>query len=294
MFLSQLIKIPSNVMKEIWALLKETLESWLQDNASRMAAALAFYTTFSIGPAMLIGVAVAETFVSASVAESELITRLEQFMSTSDATYILNLLQNSRDKVTGRPFPMIGVGAAFFGAMVVFSELQSGLNTIWNVRLKRGSSILRYIYTRVVSFVLVVGIGFLLLLSIAISTLLTTIGAFVTDTFPVPPHLIHSLNSIISFAMIPLLVALAYKLIPAVSVAWKHVWAGCVVASLLLLVGKSIVGTYLSVTRLSSAYGAAGSLVILLVLVYYSAQVFFFGAELTKVYARRYGQPVAP
>lgn len=281
--------VPQIIFREFWALLRDTVQCWLDDKAARMAAALAFYTTFSIGPALLIALAVAEAFVGASAAESELVAKLEQVISPSDADYILNLLQSSRGKLAGKGFPVIGVATAFLAAMVVFSELQSSLNSIWHIRAKQGLGILRFLYTRIVSFVLVVVIGILLLLSVATSTVLSTVEAFFTQQLMVPPNLLVHLNSVISFAMIPLLIALAYKLIPAVHVAWSNVWAGCIVASLLLLVGKSAVGMYLTMTGMRSVYGAAGSLVISLVWVYYSAQVFFFGAELTKVYARLYG-----
>jgi membrane protein len=242
---------------------------------------------------LLIALAVAEAFVGASAAESELVAKLEQVVGPSDAAYILNLLQSSRGKYAGRAFPIVGVITAFLAAMVVFSELQSSLNSVWNIRSKSGLGILRFIYSRIVSFILVVGIGVLLLVSVATSTVLSTIEAFFTQQLMVPPNLLVHLNSVISFAMIPLLLALAYKLIPAVHVSWRNVWAGCIVASLLLLVGKSAVGMYLSMTSMRSVYGAAGSLVISLMWVYYSAQVFFFGAELTKVYARRYGSRIS-
>jgi membrane protein len=191
--------------------------------------------------------------------------------------------------MTGGTATAIGTATALFGATVVFAELQSSLNSIWNVKSEAGIGLGRIIYIRAVSFGLVLGIGLLLLVSLALSATLSAISEFLSNDVPVPPFLLTALNHGISFGMIPLLLALAYKLLPDAPVAWSDVWFGAVVTAVLLAVGKSIIGEYLGRSSLTSVYGAAGSLVIILAWVYYSAQVFFFGAELTKVYASRYG-----
>jgi len=285
----RLLSVPSLLIREIWIVIKETVHSWLEDKGSRMAAALAFYTTFSLAPALLIGLAVAQAFVGTSTAQSELALKLGELIGPANADYVFKVLESSWGNIVGRHQPIIGVGAALFAATVVFAELQGALNSIWNVRSEGRSGLLRVVRTRAVSFIVIVGIGVLLLVSVAASAAFAAINAFFADSLPVPPHVTHALNLVISFAMIPLLLAFVYKLLPDERIAWSDVWVGAVVTSLLFLVGKWIIGIYLSVSTLQSVYGAAGSFVIVLVWVYYSAQVFFFGAELTKVYTRRYG-----
>lgn len=287
--LFRLWNIPLKILREIWLLINETIEAWIHDNAIRMAAALAFYTIFSLGPVLLIALTIAETIVDAASATSELTTILERFVTPADSAYVFSLLESTRGKIGATGFPTLSVVTAIFTATAVFMELQSSLNTIWNVRTQRGSSILRYIEMRLVSFLIVAGIGLLLLGSLAATTVLSTIDAMVSEAFPISAIYLNKVNSMISLAIIPILIALAYKLIPSTKVAWLDIWPGCLLASSLLLLGKFVIALYLNITRLSSLYGAAGSLVILLVWVYYSAQVFFLGAELTKVYAFHHG-----
>lgn len=287
--LSRLWIIPRNIFTETWWLLVKTVEAWISDGAMRMAAALAFYTIFSIGPILLIALSVAETIVDAAAARLELSHILSSFVSPSDTNYVFSLLESARGKIGSAGFPTLSVIAAIFVATGVFTELQSGLNSIWNVTSERGSSVLRYIEMRLISFIIVLGIGVLLLMSLAASTILSTLGSIIAEPFPLLANYLYKINSLISLAVIPILVAFSYKFIPATKVTWKDIFFGSILASLLLLVGKYFISLYLNLARISSLYGAAGSLVILLVWVYYSAQVFFFGAEFTKVYAYRFG-----
>ncbi len=282
-------RIPLCVLQEMWFLLKETVEAWIHDNAIRMAAALAFYTIFSLGPALLIALSVAETIVDAAAARLELTNIIERLVAPMDTAYVFSLLESAKGKISGTGFPALSVITAMFAATGVFTELQSGLNTIWNVSSQRGSSVLRYIETRAISFLIVLGIGILLLVSLASTTLLSAVETIISETFPILANHLYKINSLISLAIIPILIASAYKFIPATKVAWGDIWLGCIVASLLLILGKTLITLYMNLTRISSLYGAAGSLVMLLVWVYYSAQVFFFGAEMTRVYALRHG-----
>ncbi|MCL5126587.1 MAG: YihY/virulence factor BrkB family protein [Deltaproteobacteria bacterium] len=278
-----------NVAQQIGILAKQTVEAWIHDGAIRMAAALAFYTIFSIGPALLIGLFVAETMVDAASARNELSSILDSFVTPADTRYILSLLETTKVKIAGDGFPALSVITAIIAATGVFTELQSGLNAIWNVRSQRGLSLGRYIEMRFISFLIVLGIGLLLLVSLAATTMLSTVESIVFEAFPIFANHLSKINSLISLAVIPVLVACAYKFIPATKIAWGDIWPGCVLVSLLLAIGKFAITIYLNFARISSLYGAAGSLVILLVWVYFSAQVFFFGAELTKVYASQYG-----
>jgi membrane protein len=287
--LLRLRQAPLNLAHEIRVLVGQTIDAWIQDSAIRMAAALAFYTIFSIGPALLIALFVAETMVDAASARLELATILERFVSPGDTAYVFSLLESAKGKIAGTGFPALSVITAIIAATGVFTELQSGLNAIWKVQSQRGSSVLRYVEMRLISFLIVIGIGVLLLASLAATTVLSTIETVIIHAFPIFANHLYKINSLISLTIIPILIACAYRFIPATKIAWRDIWPGCLLASLLLALGKFMITLYLSLTRISSLYGAAGSLVILLVWVYYSAQVFFFGAELTKVYAFRYG-----
>jgi membrane protein len=254
-----------------------------------MAAALAFYATFSAAPALLIGMAVAGAFVGRSVARSMLMDKIQEFVSPDAAAYIFMIVGSFWDEVTARSLPIVGIGAGLVAATAVFAELQSSLNTIWDAHSKERSGLLTMIRERAIAFVFVVAIGILLLASVVAAAVLGAINAFFADIYPIPHWLLHGLKLLTNFGMIPGLLALTYKLIPDAPVAWRDVWLGSIIASILFVGGTYLFGLYLRLSVLLSVYGAAGSLVILLMWVYYSAQVFFLGAELTKVWARRYG-----
>jgi len=277
------------VLSELKAFLADTFKAFMQDHAMRMAAALAFYTTFSITPALLIGMSLAATVVGSSRAESELTERIGQLINPEAAEYVFSLLKTLGTQISSRHLPLIGFASAVVAATAVFAELQASLNTIWEVAPGERGGILSMIRARFKAFVLVVGIGMLLLASVVASTVLSMLNELFTRTLPIPPVLINGMGPIIQFGMIPVLLACIYKLVPDVPIAWKDVLVAAVVTALLFLLGKSLFGLYLRISVLSSVYGAAGSLVIVLAWVYYSAQVFFLGAEMSKVFARRYG-----
>jgi membrane protein len=274
---------------EILTVIRQTLGDWNEDNCPRMAAALAFYTCFSLCPALLIGLKIAGMFVGSVAAKSELIRKLESFLSPGDVSYVLSLLDSFTWHLSGRTLPIIGVLAALFTASAVFAELRSAMNTIWNVKPGKGIGILRFIYTRAIAFLLVAGTGVLLVVWMVAGTVLSAMNAFFSNSVSVPYSLFEAANQLVSLAVIPLLLVFTYKLMPETKIEWQDVWLGAAVATGLMLIGKYAVSTYLSVISLTSVYGAAGSLFVLLLWVYYSAQVVFLGAELTKVYAKRYG-----
>lgn len=276
-------------LREVWGTVKEIVRACSHDNAFRMAAALAYYTTFSIGPALLIGLWIAAAVVGGAAAKTELISKLEEIVTPGAAEYISTVADTFWAELRGHGVPYVGVAAAVVTATAVFAELQSSLNSIWGVKRRRGLGMLRLIYERAVSFIFVVGIGVLLVLSIILTTVLGAVDSFFSGMVRVPPELLNGLNLLITFAMVPALLALTYKLVPYTRVEWKDVWMGSVIASILFVIGKKLFGMYLNWSILLTVYGAAGSLIVFIVWVYYSAQVFFLGAEITKVYAKRYG-----
>jgi membrane protein len=275
----------------LWLLLSESLRSFLEDQALRMAASLAFYATFSITPLLLIGLSIAGAIVGTSKAEGELVIQLEKLVNPQAAAYIFSLVSSLRSQMTGTGVPIVGFLGAFVAATTAFVELHSCLNTIWRVppHQRKRKRLLAIVYSRTLSFLLVVGIGVLLMLGVVATAILAGVNALFSKALPVSPHVLDWTWLLIEFGMIPILLALTYKLVPDTDIAWRDVLPAAVVASFLFLAGKWLFGMYLRVTALGSLYGAAGSLFVFLAWVYYSAQVFFFGAELSKVYAEHFG-----
>jgi membrane protein len=279
-----------------WLLLSKSLHAFLEDQALRMAASLAFYATFSITPLLLIGLSIAGMIVGTSKAEGELIAQLEKLVNPQAAAYIFSLVSSLRSQMTGTGVPIVGFLGAFVAATTVFVELHSCLNTIWRVppHQRKRKKLLAIVYSRTLSFFLVVGIGVLLMLGVVATAILSGVNALFSKALPVSPHVLDWTWFLIEFGMVPILLALTYKLVPDTDIAWRDVLPAAVVASLLFLGGKWLFGMYLRVTALGSLYGAAGSLFVFLAWVYYSAQVFFFGAELSKVYAEHFGSLSIP
>ena len=279
----------SYLARESWAVVKETFTAWSHDNVFRMSAALAFYATFSVAPALLIGLSVAGAFIGRVAAKAELNERIAQFVSPEVATHVVSVIDALWSELTRAELPVIGIVSALLAATAVFAELRSSLNTIWGVAPNLRQGLLKIFYERVVSFALVVGLGIALLVIATTSTALSVINALFAKTLPLPGFIVQGFQFFIAEAMVPALLLLVYRFVPEAQVAWRDVWLGTVVTSVLFLAGKYAFGMYLRSSIMLSVYGAAGSLVVFLVWVYYSAQVFFLGAELTKVYAARYG-----
>jgi membrane protein len=274
---------------EIGDFLHQTIQSFLDDNAVRMAAALAFYTMFSIVPALLMALNVAGFVIGNSRAETELMARFKYVVNPESAEYVLSLLNSLSSQLQEKNLSIIAILGAVVTATGVFVELQSSLNEIWGLAHTRRSGFMSVLRSRMVSFVCVVGIGVLILVAVVSNAVFSLVSSFFENRHWIPSWIMASSHAITQFGMIPALLILAYKLIPDRDIAWTDVLLGSIVASFLFLVGKRVFAMYISSSVLRSIYGAAGSLFLLLVWVYYSAYVFYFGAELTKVYAMRYG-----
>ena len=275
--------------KEIFELLKETYNEWSEDKASRLAAALAYYTIFSIAPLLIIAIAVAGLVFGQEAARGQLDNQIQSLVGQQSAELIQTMVESASKPTSGIIATVLAIAAILFGASGLFGQLQDALNTIWEVEPKPGRGILGIIKDRFLSFTMVLGIGFLLLVSLVLSALLSALDTYLTDLLPGSIYLLQILNFVISFGVITLLFAMIYKILPDVQIAWSDVWIGAAVTSLLFAVGKFLIGLYLGNSSAGSAYGAAGSLVILLLWIYYSAQILLFGAEFTQVYAKKYG-----
>jgi membrane protein len=279
--------------KELLELLKETVNEWLGDKAPRLGASLAFYTLLSLAPLLIVIVAVAAIVYGQEAARGQLVWQIQDLVGPDGAKAIQGLIQGAYKPATGVVASLLGLLTLVFGASSVVVELRDALNTIWHVapdlRNTGFGSIFRLAKERFYSFALILGVGFLLLVSLVLNAWIAAMGSFFGSILPTPEPVLHAATFLFSFFVITFLFAAIYKLLPDVHLRWSDVAIGASVTSLLFTIGKQLIGLYLGKTSFGSTYGAAGSLVIVLVWVYYSAMLFFLGAEFTKVYTRTFG-----
>lgn len=281
----------------ILGLLRETITEWQADKASRLAAALAYYTVFSLAPLLIIAVATAGTIFGQEAAKGEIVEQIEGLVGSDSARVIETAISNANQPDVSNIASIISIIVLLFGASGVFTQLQDSLNTVWNVQPKPGrsmKSIIGLVLKRILSFSLVLGIGFLLVVSLILSAALLALSNYQSSLLPDLNFLWQIFNFVLSFGIVTLLFALMYKFLPDVKIAWSNVWIGAIITSLLFAIGKFLLGFYLGRGSFGSTYGAAASLVVLLAWVYYSAQILFLGAELTLVNARRHGSKIVP
>ena len=281
--------------KEILDMLKATAAEWVGDGATSLAAALAYYTVFSIAPLLIILIAVLELFWQgqSTSAQDEILYQIGNLVGPEGESAIEGILERMQaSEASGGVAAVVGVATLLFGATAAFAQLQTSLNKIWEVEPAGG--IKNVILARVLSFGLILTVGFLLLASLVVTALLAVLNNFVTDLAPGLEVLFQLLNQVVAFGIVTLLFALIYRYLPDARVAWKDAFIGAAITALLFTIGKYLIGLYLAESSAASAYGAAGSFVILLLWIYYSSMVLFFGAEFTQVYARRHGQGIRP
>jgi membrane protein len=276
--------------QEIVAVLKETLSEWSSDKAPRLGASLAFYTPLSLAPLLVVIVAVAAFAYGQQAAQGQLVCEIQDLVGPDRARAIQALIQNAYKPGTGLIATVLGLLTLMLGASSVVAELQDALNTVWHVPPSRNttglSGFIHLVKERCYSFGLVLGVGFLLLASLVLNAWLAAMGRFFGSFLPTPEFILQVGAFLVSFLVITLLFAAIYKFLPEVPLTWSDVIVGASVTSFLFTIGKQLIGIYLGKTTLGSTYGAAGSLVLVLVWVYYSAQLFFLGAEFTNVYTK--------
>ncbi|MEO7167349.1 MAG: YihY/virulence factor BrkB family protein [Spartobacteria bacterium] len=278
-----------------WQLLKKTGVEWWNDNTFRLAASLAFYTIFSVAPILLIAVGGASLFFARATAINRVVDEMQRLVGPQGANAIRQVLESSAGLGKGAWAITVGLVMLFLGASVVFAELQSALNQIWNVQVRvRRGFVLDYVLDRVRSFSIALGVGFLLLVSLVLSAALSALQDYLTNWMPSVPWLWQAGNVVISLVVVAVLFAMIYRYLPDVQIKWHDVGIGAAVTSILFNGGKYLIGIYLGHAAIGSAFGAAGSFAVLLVWIYYSALICFFGAEFTQVYARRHGRQIQP
>lgn len=281
-------------LRDAWALTKETGEGWDRDHVSSLAASLAYYTLLSLAPLVVIAIAVAGIVFGEDAARHRIGDELGAVVGGEAARAIQQVVRGARAPAAGIVSTALGVVVLFVGASGVFGELQSSLNTVWNVKPKPGRGVAGILKDRFFSFTMVLGVAFLLLVSTLLTTALAAVGRYLGAALPGGEALWHLLNLAFSLAVVTTLFALIFKIVPDAEIAWKDVWIGAFVTAVLFSLGKFLIGLYLGKSSVSSAYGAAGSLVVLVIWVYYSAQILLLGAEFTQAYAQRFGSRVKP
>lgn len=269
-------------------MLRELMTNWGLHRCSAQSAALAFYTIFSLAPVLVIAITLAGLAFGEEAVRGQIVQEFEGLMGRDAALLVQDVLQSSARPATGRTTAVIGVVTLMLGATAIFGQLQDALNTVWAVAPKPGAAISTLLRKRLHSFTLVVGIGFLLLVSLVLSAGLTGFSRYLERVLELPVDFLQIANFLVSFALITLLFAMTYRILPDAKIDWRDVWLGSLLTSLLFVVGKTLIGFYLGRTGVASAYGAAGSLVVILLWVYYSSLIFFFGAEFTRVHSRQF------
>jgi membrane protein len=281
-------------MKTAYALFKEACSAWMKDNAPSLSAALAFYTILSLAPVLIVTMAVAGLAFGHRAAEAQILQQLQSVVGKAGARAVQAMIQSADRPRIGIIASAIGIGTILIGATGVFVELRKALDRIWKVERRSESVWVGVIRERFFSFGLVLGAGILLMVSLVLSAALAIAARFTGHLHPDREVLLEAVATLLLFGVTALLLALIFRFVPDTEIAWRDVWIGATVAALLFTIGKVLIGMYLTGSTMASAYGAAASLLIFLVWVYYSAQIVLLGAEVTHVYANRHGSRAEP
>ena len=286
----------SSFFGNAFSLLKQTFNEWLEDKAPQLGAALAYYTVFSLAPLILVLLAIVGVIFRADPAGAwdKITQQMSYFLDPSAVQVVQNIAQKASQPGKSTIATIIGVALALFGASGVFGQLQDALNTIWGVKAKPGTGIWGFLRSRFLSFAMIGGICFLLLVSLTLESLLKGFSHYIQSVLPGGIVVAMTVYVIFDFAVVVLLFAMIFKFLPDVNIQWRDVWIGAILTAIFFGIGKWLLGFYLGSGTAGSAYGAASSLITLLLWVYYSSQILLFGAEFTQVYAQRAGRAFKP
>lgn len=277
------------MFRRYWQDLRTTADSWVGHEGPRLAASLSLYSLLSLAPLVLLSLALAALVFGRTAAQEAMINEVRGLMGADGARTVQTVIEHGKSTHTSGLASVVGVIILLFGASSVFGELQSALNKIWDAKAPANAGLLALVKTRLISFALVLAFGFLLLVSLVFSAALASVGEYLSGHLALPRALLTALDALLSFAGIFVLIALILRFVPDVPLRWRHVWHGALATAVLFMAGKALLGLYLGKASVGSAYGAAGSLIVVILWVYYSAMIFYFGAEFTRVRTQRTG-----
>ncbi|MGB3851899.1 MAG: YihY/virulence factor BrkB family protein [Tunicatimonas sp.] len=281
--------------KNIFSLLKATYQEWNEDEPFRQSAVIAYYSIFSLPALLIIIVNTVGIVLGEEAVQGNISAQISDLVGAEAAQQVEEMIANVSQQGNNVIGIIIGIGTLLFGATGVFYQLQQSLNKVWEVELKPNAGYAKLAIDRATSLGVILAIGFLLLVSLALTAVLTALGGWIERQLPdFMLYLFQLINLFVPFGVITLLFALIYKVLPDVKISWHAVWIGALVTALLFTIGKSAIGFYFGTSNPASAFGAAGSVILILLWVNYSALIFLFGAEFTQVYARRYGERIEP
>jgi membrane protein len=282
-------------IKDSWEILEQTINEFIRDNAIKFSASLAYYTIFSLPPMLIVIISLSGIFYGREAVQGQLFEEINNIVGTHAALQIQDMIKNVQLQGNTYLSTAIGIIILIIGATGVFTEIQDSINIIWGVKAKPKRGWLKIIINRVISFSMIIGIGFILLVSLTIHALMILISNKLVSFFPVLTlELFQYFNYILTFLVIALLFAIIYKFLPDAKVRWKDVGVGAIATAVLFIIGKFFITFYLAHTDFASANGTAGSLIVLLVWIYYSSVILFLGAEFTQVYSHKYGRKITP
>ncbi|MGN6164740.1 MAG: YihY/virulence factor BrkB family protein [Flavisolibacter sp.] len=282
-------------VKGIWQLLKDSFKGFSNDRVFKLSGSLAYFTVFSIGPMLLVIIFFADLFYGREAVEGTIYGQIKGFVGPGAAAQIQEIIKNASMSGKSNITAIIGFVTLIIGATTVFAEIQDSINTIWNLKSKPERGWLKMILNRLLSFSIVVSLAFLLLVSLIVNGLMEALGNRLQDIFPgVAVILIYIVNLLLTFIVITFLFGIIFKVLPDAKIKWKDVLTGSVTTAILFMIGKFGITFYIGSSHIGSTYGTAGSIVIILVWIYYSAIILYFGAEFTKAYAATYGNRIYP
>ena len=285
-------RLSNSVLTSQWHILKQAAIKWWEDNALRLSASLSYYTLFSLAPVLIIVIAVAGMIFGQAAVEGRLMDEIKGLVGSDSAQAIQSMMQQARESEVHTTASSFGLIAMVVLSTGVFVELQDALNLIWRIPPQKTTSFWRILKSRVFSFCLVIGIGFLMVVSLTLSAAVAALGRFFTAQLPGPEFLMHVVSAVVSLAIFTALFGMMFKILPDAHIAWRDVWIGAFVTAVLFTIGKTGIGLYLGKTGIASSYGAASALAVILLWVYYSGLILFFGAEYTAISAKISGAAV--
>ena len=282
-------------LKLVWAALKEAFKGFSDDKVTKLSASLAYYTVFSLAPLLIVIIAICGFFLGREAIQGSLDTEIQTFIGTDAAKQIQDMIKNASLSGKGTVATIIGVITLLIGATSVFGEIQDSINSIWGLKPRPKIGIMKLIKTRLLSFGMIGSLGFLLLVSLAVTAVIEGLGEKIKGMVPgIGEVLFYIINLVLTLGITTLLFGGIFKVLPDAKIKWKDIWPGAIATSLLFLVGRFVISFYIGKSEVGSTYGAAGSLVVLLVWIYYSAIILYFGAEFTKAYAVKKGAQIIP